>query len=589
MGRAITRSVVLLVALGSLCMVPDGASAAVVPDSDGDGFINTVDNCPFVFNPNQLDTDGDGKGDVCDNCPTTANAAQTDTDADGVGDACDNCPATANANQADGDADGVGDFCDNCPTTANANQANSDGDPFGDACDICPGTATRTNVDVCHCNIGGVLYADGAFNPSSSCQQCSVATSTTTWTNLAKDTACTDDGLACTSDVCDAAGTCLHNLTTGCVIGGVCVAEGAADPTSECRQCTAAVSTTGYTPKSNGVACTDDGLAYTSDTCNGGVCTHTSNGTCFIAGTSYADGTANPANECQSCDSAASPTTWSNRASGFACASDGLACTNDACNASGTCTHTVTTGCLIAGACVASGAADPAAECNECNPLLATNAYSPKPNGIACTDDGLAYTTDICNGAGACTHPNTGTCVIAGTSYTTGEANPANACQSCDPNASQTAWSNRASGFPCASDALACTNDVCDGAGACTHDVVTGCVIDGACVAQASCGDAGAPGGDAGATDNDAGASGPTETDAGKPSSVTPATPAGVSTSPTVTTTTPSVNAAGSSDDGCALTTARDHASAPWISLIGAALFAVTRRRRSRRDRDQLP
>jgi thrombospondin type 3 repeat protein len=34
-------------------------------DSDGDGVLNNVDNCPS-FNPDQTDTDGDGLGDACD-------------------------------------------------------------------------------------------------------------------------------------------------------------------------------------------------------------------------------------------------------------------------------------------------------------------------------------------------------------------------------------------------------------------------------------------------------------------------------------------------------------------------------------------
>jgi hypothetical protein len=35
-------------------------------DSDGDGILNNVDNCPEIFNPNQADADGDFLGDGCD-------------------------------------------------------------------------------------------------------------------------------------------------------------------------------------------------------------------------------------------------------------------------------------------------------------------------------------------------------------------------------------------------------------------------------------------------------------------------------------------------------------------------------------------
>jgi hypothetical protein len=149
-------------------------------DADGDGVRRSVDNCPFVANPDQADVDADDLGDACDghddrfldgdadgvedrvdNCPAAANADQADADHDGIGDACDldvdgdgaadtvdNCPSLSNASQADLDGDGVGDACDadddgddvgdaidNCSAVPNAGQADLDGDGLGDACD----------------------------------------------------------------------------------------------------------------------------------------------------------------------------------------------------------------------------------------------------------------------------------------------------------------------------------------------------------------------------------------------------------------------------------------------------------------------
>ena len=149
-------------------------------DSDGDGVLDGVDNCPNDANADQADADGDGIGDACDlltdsdgdgvadaddNCPNNPNPGQEDADNDGIGDACDpnfdgdgdgvfdvddNCPLTPNPGQEDVDGDGIGDVCDplndtdgdlvaddvdNCPAIANADQADADGDGIGDVCD----------------------------------------------------------------------------------------------------------------------------------------------------------------------------------------------------------------------------------------------------------------------------------------------------------------------------------------------------------------------------------------------------------------------------------------------------------------------
>lgn len=74
---------------------PDAAVDASV-DEDGDGVLDTADNCRARSNPDQHDEDGDAIGDVCDNCPSVANADQANAGetgagnaADGAGDACD--------------------------------------------------------------------------------------------------------------------------------------------------------------------------------------------------------------------------------------------------------------------------------------------------------------------------------------------------------------------------------------------------------------------------------------------------------------------------------------------------------------------
>lgn len=77
-------------------------------DCDGrpkpDGFIDSEDNCPKLWNPDQADADGNGVGDACE-----------DYDNDGVPNACDNCPTVTNSRQRDRDGDGVGDACDDDP------------------------------------------------------------------------------------------------------------------------------------------------------------------------------------------------------------------------------------------------------------------------------------------------------------------------------------------------------------------------------------------------------------------------------------------------------------------------------------------
>ncbi len=176
-------------------------------DTDGDGIIDTADNCPAIVNPDQADNDLDGIGDICDvdddndsiddladNCVFTDNPGQEDTDLDGTGDACDgdidgdtvnntidNCPLDPNPEQTDTDGDSEGDACDvdddndgvadnapdnapdNCPLTPNNDQSDIDSDFIGDACDAdIDGDGVVNTADNCPVDINtDQLNADG--------------------------------------------------------------------------------------------------------------------------------------------------------------------------------------------------------------------------------------------------------------------------------------------------------------------------------------------------------------------------------------------------------------------------------------------
>ncbi len=191
-----------------------------LPDTDGDGVCDAVDNCDSDMNADQLDADSDNVGDVCDNCPNDINGSQLDTDGDDLGDVCDacpfdadndidgdgicgdvdNCPTTANNDQADadgddvgdvcdicagsddaldGDSDGVPDGCDNCPTAANAGQEDGDGDGVGDVCDDCP---TEVGQVGSACDDNNCFTTDDVLDETCVCVGTSVACSNWTLT-----------------------------------------------------------------------------------------------------------------------------------------------------------------------------------------------------------------------------------------------------------------------------------------------------------------------------------------------------------------------------------------------------------------------
>ncbi|MEM9916508.1 MAG: OmpA family protein [Bacteroidota bacterium] len=123
-----------------------GAKSAMgCPDTDSDGFANDKDYCPDVagsFN-GCPDTDGDGLADKDDRCPNEAGDPENsgcpkrDLDKDGFDDSIDACPKIPGKVNGcpDTDGDGIIDKDDTCPFAAGEGRFNGCPDTDGDGID----------------------------------------------------------------------------------------------------------------------------------------------------------------------------------------------------------------------------------------------------------------------------------------------------------------------------------------------------------------------------------------------------------------------------------------------------------------------
>jgi RHS repeat-associated protein len=97
-----------------------------IPDSDGDGVLDTVDLCPGTAAGESVDANG---------CALS----QLDSDSDGVSDAGDQCPGTPTGEAVNGNGCGL-------------SQLDSDNDGIFDATDQCPGTPVGETTDANGCS-----------------------------------------------------------------------------------------------------------------------------------------------------------------------------------------------------------------------------------------------------------------------------------------------------------------------------------------------------------------------------------------------------------------------------------------------------
>ncbi len=142
------------------------AAAMQQADSDGDGVINSVDQCSGTpagvavdANGCPKDSDADGVIDAVDQCPDSL--AGADVDAQGC------APVVVAVVMEDADSDGVADIDDKCPNTpveVPVNErgcpADTDQDGVFDVDDQCPDTETGKKVDADGCEIDYAAMAE---------------------------------------------------------------------------------------------------------------------------------------------------------------------------------------------------------------------------------------------------------------------------------------------------------------------------------------------------------------------------------------------------------------------------------------------
>lgn len=206
-----------------------------------------------------------------------------------------------------------------------------------------------------------------------------------------------------------------------CIIAGATYQDRAANPANACQICDVGLSTSAWSDV--GQVRMGCGSAAT---CYAGTCW---TGCVLNWGIHFAPGEPDPNNPCMTCQPSTSTSSFTSVADGTACG-NGQVCAGGACG----------TQCDIGGTVYPAGA-DPGftagMTCHGCQPGTSTTAWTPVVDGTPC----FAYA--ICVG-GACTPlgmPDL-SCLIDGIAYQVFDANPNDPCQSCQPSNSSTSWSS---------------------------------------------------------------------------------------------------------------------------------------------------
>jgi hypothetical protein len=198
--------------------------------------------------------------------------------------------------------------------------------------------------------------------------------------------------------------------------------------------------------------------------------------------------------------------------------------------------------CDIGNECFNAGEVNPANDCEECQPMLRRDGWTPRAMGEACDDGVFCLSGETCNGQGQCVGAtardcsgvpheacevgicdeasgscgvtfvprntvcalgagapacavgrcdavggctqviNANSCFIDGMCVATGAENPMNPCEVCVPGTRQDGWTAKGAGVSCGT--TACGTKFCSAQGTCDVDQSAGCVINGQCYAD---------------------------------------------------------------------------------------------------------
>ena len=428
-----------------------------------------------------------------------------------------------------------------CNGEETCDEENDECSPGTSTCDegsFCDLDADECSSTCAGCAIDGVCYPDGALNPQNLCEMCLPNESDDAFSAVPDGTTC-DDGLfcngsdSCRSGTCEAGSatpcddsigcngeeTCNEDTNTcspgaspcdsgtscnieadaclitcaGCVVDGICYANGSPNPQNACEVCEVATSTIAFTAVADGVVCENGVFCDGVDTCQAGVCT--------------APGT-NPCDDGIACNGSETCSETLNQCTaGAPSCGPGLACVPETDSCDVTCA-----GCIIEGICYPEGAKNPENACEACVTATSAVAFSAIADGTVCDNGAFCDGTDTCQ-SGVCTAPNINPCddgascnggetcsessdscragmatcgaglvcspdtdscgatcagcLVNGVCHADGSTNPTNSCEVCDADVDATH-------FVAVSDGIACDNGAfCDGSDTCLAGVCT--------------------------------------------------------------------------------------------------------------------